>query len=200
MIPSCLQGIVQSPFPVISCLWVTWLLSTALASSFTVLPYLLIWWAPRRALLSLSFTLLLWPLPTPLPGLPTLLLFCLLFMHLFIWSTNLHWHLLWARHCAGNTVSASVPTSLVYEPGEGDRLALTMNCQDKALSRISRMPSWKLFLKLLLLGSLCEPLPCFCQSLPHSLRTAPSLVCSLFPFCAPEGRACVCFSSLYPQG
>lgn len=57
-------------------------------------------------------------------------------------------------------MSDSVPASLGSEPGEGDRLALTINCQDKALSRISKMPSWKRLLKLLLLGSLCEPLPC----------------------------------------
>lgn len=74
----------------------------------------------------------------------------------------------------------SVPTSVVSEPGEGDRLALIVNCHDKALSRVYRMPSWKPFPMLLPLESLHEPLPCFCQSLLHSLRTAPSLVCCPF--------------------
>lgn len=99
------------------------------------------------------------------------------------------------EYCAAN-----VPTSLVSEPGEGDGLVLIINCQDKALSRISRMPSWKLFLKpLKYLGSHCEPLPCSVRAY-HTLRTAPSLVCSPLSPCAPEGRARVCFSSLYPQG
>lgn len=199
MIPSCLQGIVQSPFPVISYLWVTWLLSTALASSFTVLPHLLVWRAPRRALLSLSFTPLFWPLPIPLLGLPALLLFCPLhaFVHLInkLSLTSAVGQALCWEYCA-----ASVPTSLVSEPGEGDGLVLIINCQDKALSRISRMPSWKLFLKpLKYLGSHCEPLPCSVRAY-HTLRTAPSLVCSPLSPCAPEGRARVCFSSLYPQG
>lgn len=93
----------------------------------------------------------------------------------------------------------SVPTSVVSEPGEGDRLALIINCHDKALSRVYRMPSWKPFPMLLPLESLHEPLPCFCQSLLHS-EDGPQPCLLPLPLCTPEGRAHVCFSSLYPQG